>query len=138
MYSRILAIDYGEKRIGLALTDLMQMFAKPFKTIPNEGNKKTIVAIMDIIKEKDVSLVVLGLPLGLEGQHTDKTREILAFHEILKESLETPITLWDERLTTYEAKQELIKMGYNPIKGREIIDAVAAYMILRNYLKANQ
>ncbi len=133
-----MAIDYGEKRIGLALTDLMQMFAKPFETIPNEGKKKVFAKLNDLIKEKEVSLVVLGLPLGLEGQHTDKTREILRFHEALEKAIETPIVLWDERLTTYEAKQELIKMGYNPIKGRKVIDAVAAYMILRNYLKANQ
>ncbi|MDP8233132.1 MAG: Holliday junction resolvase RuvX [Candidatus Zophobacter franzmannii] len=130
-----MAVDYGEKRIGIAHTDLLQMFAKPFKTIPNQGPEKTILAINELIKEKEVSTLVLGLPLGLEGQETAKTREVLAFAEILRAGITVPLEMWDERLTTYEAKLELIKMGYDPIKGRKLIDALAAYMILRSYLE---
>jgi putative Holliday junction resolvase len=137
MYSRLLAIDYGEKRIGLALTDLMQIFAKPFETMANEGYTKTIRQINQLVVEKQVSKVILGLPLGLEGQETDKTREVLAFAEKLKPELSVPLEMWDERLTTYEASQELRKMGYDPIKGRKLIDAMAAYMILKSYLEAH-
>ncbi|MBN2829797.1 MAG: Holliday junction resolvase RuvX [Candidatus Cloacimonetes bacterium] len=138
MYSRIMAIDYGEKRIGLAITDLMQMFAKPFDTIPNEGKEKTINQIKLLIQEKQISRVVLGLPLGLEGQETDKTREVLKFSEVLKTGISVPVEMWDERLSTYEASQELRKMGYDPIKGRKYIDAMAAYMILKSYLEAKE
>ncbi|HNX01444.1 MAG TPA: Holliday junction resolvase RuvX [Candidatus Cloacimonadota bacterium] len=133
--SRILAIDYGEKRIGLALSDPMQIFSKPYKVVQFKSKKDFIENVLEVIKEQDVELVVLGLPWGFEGQETKKTLEVRKFGEYLQTQIPVPLKFWDERLTTSEANAELKKMGYDYIKAREFVDAVAASLILRSYLE---
>lgn len=132
---RILAIDYGEKRIGLALTDPMQIIAKPFQTVPFKSNASFIETLLQIIKEQEIGLVILGLPWGSEGQETKKTREVKKFGVYLETQLPIPLAYWDERFSTAEANSELKKMGYDFMKAREFVDAVAASLILRSYLE---
>jgi putative holliday junction resolvase len=132
---RILAIDYGEKRIGLALTDPMQIIAKPFQTVPFKSNASFIETLLQIIKEQEIGLVILGLPWGSEGQETKKTLEVKKFGVYLETQLPIPLAYWDERFSTAEANSELKKMGYDFMKAREFVDAVAASLILRSYLE---
>jgi putative holliday junction resolvase len=132
---RILAIDYGEKRIGLALTDPMQIIAKPYQTVQFQSKAILVTTLLQIIKEQDVSLVILGLPWGSEGQETKKTLEVKKFGIYLESQLPVPMEFWDERFSTAEANSELKKMGYDFMKAREFVDAVAASLILRSYLE---
>jgi putative Holliday junction resolvase len=135
MLSRILAIDYGEKRVGIALSDPLQMFAKPFKVLPNTSCEFIVAEIISLISEQQVSLVVLGMPWGAEGQETRKTLEVKEFGNYLQTVLPVPLVFWDERFSTAEANSELKKMGYNYLQAREFVDAVAASLILRSYLE---
>jgi putative holliday junction resolvase len=132
---RILAIDYGEKRIGLALTDPLQMIAKPLQTIQFQSKKSFVETLLPIIREQAVGLVILGLPWGSEGQETMKTLEVKKFGTFLQSQLPVPLEYWDERFSTAEANSELKKMGYDYLAAREFVDAVAASLILRSYLE---
>jgi putative holliday junction resolvase len=132
---RILAIDFGTKRIGLALSDPLQMISKPLQTVQFQSNSDFIEILHEIIKKQDVGLIVLGLPMGLQGQDTKKTLEVKKFGKMLESRLPIPIIYWDESFSTAEANSELKKMGYDFMKAREFVDAVAASLILRSYLE---
>lgn len=133
--TRIMAIDYGERRIGIALTDPLKMFSKPYKVLENKGKKLFLEELEGIIKEQNVSEVILGYPLGESGQITKKTLEIEKLHKFLIGKLSVEIILHDERFSTIDANEELKKLGYNYMDAKKVIDMVAASMILKSYLK---
>ncbi len=137
MESRILAVDYGEKRIGLALSDPMRIFAKPYETIPNSGIEQLILKLNEIIREKQVGEVILGIPWGVEGNETPKTIETREILTILQDRLSVPVSGIDERYTTSDANDLLKEMGYDWKKSRTVIDAMAACLILKRYLERN-
>ncbi len=130
---RVLAIDYGEVRVGIALSDPLRILATPFVVLKNDGN--LLENIKKIIIEKQVSQIVLGLPINLKGKDSKKTEEIREFYRNLKDYMSLPIELVDERFTTYEANAELKKMGYSVKESRKVIDKIAASLILKSYLK---
>ena len=135
--SRILAIDHGTVRIGLAISDPLRIFAKPLKVIPNQGFRAVSTQILDLIKDQEVGLVLLGLPLAIDGSKTPKTLEVEKFGEKLKRLLEVELIFWDERYSSSEAEAELRKLGYSWQESRSLRDAMAAAMILKNYLEHN-
>jgi len=137
MAERILAIDYGEKRIGLALSDPMQMFAKPYETIPNNGFDGIVSTLSGIIADKQVGIIIVGIPLSLEGYDTAKTKETREFHERLKELMPVQVIGVDERYTTSDANELLKEMGMNWKQARKVIDSMAACLILKRYLERN-
>lgn len=128
---RILGIDYGEKRVGLALSDPLQMIASPYNTIPN--NPKLVTKIQSIIKEKDVKIVVVGLPKGMKGQVTAQTENVNRFIELLMDK-NIIVELIDERLTSVSAEKALIKQGIKTGHNKGLIDQTAAAIILQQYL----
>ena len=130
---RLMGIDFGEVRIGVALSDPLQIFSQPFRVVPN--NENTISEIRKIIKSEEVGKIILGLPLNLEGEDTKKTLEVREFSEILKSNVNIPVIFWDERYTSVEANEELKQMGYSIAESRKVIDKVAASIILRNYME---
>lgn len=132
---RLLAIDYGEKRIGIALSDPLKMFSKPFKVLSNSGKQKFIAELKDLIREQSVSKVILGHPLGESGQETKKTLEVQKIHKLLVKSLDVEVILHDERFTSVDANNELKKLGYNYMEAKKVIDMVAASMILKSYME---
>jgi putative Holliday junction resolvase len=130
---RILCLDYGEKRIGLALSDPLKIIAYPYKTIINFGLKNLKYEIKKIIANETVESIVIGLPIGLNGKDTIQTQKVREFRlQIL--DLNIPIYFEDERLSSLAAaksmKMEKIKTGFN--KG--IIDKRAAAIILQQFL----
>lgn len=130
---RILCLDYGEKRIGLALSDPLKIIAYPYKTIINFGLKSLKYEIKKIIASETVESIVIGLPIGLNGKDTIQTQKVREFRlQIL--DLNIPIYFEDERLSSLAAaksmKMEKIKTGFN--KG--IIDKRAAAIILQQFL----
>ncbi len=132
---RILAIDYGKKRMGLAVTDPMQMIAQPLATID-------AAEIMNYLKayfsREQVDMIVLGEPRHLDGKDTDATPLVKEFEEKLKANFPAhPITKIDERLTSRMAKQTLIDAGYKKSdrRNKKLVDTVAAALILQTYLE---
>ena len=128
---RILGIDYGEKRVGLALSDPMHMIASPYKTIPN--NHDLIVAIQSIMKAEIVEIVVVGLPKGMKGQETAQTKHVNSFVENLNQN-DIKVELVDERLTSISAKKALVEQGIKTGHNKGLIDQTEAAIILQQYL----
>ena len=133
---RVLAIDYGEKRVGLALSDPLRIFAKPYLVVPNTGFKPLVARLTGIIESQQVGLVVLGMPYAIEGGDTLKTTETKAFKLKLEKRLDVPVVAWDERYSTADAISELIKLGYGWKERRQLQDAMAATVILKDYLES--
>ncbi|MCD8479497.1 MAG: Holliday junction resolvase RuvX [Candidatus Cloacimonetes bacterium] len=130
-----MALDYGTKRIGVAISDPLQLFAKPHSVIPNTNPEDVLIAIQALINSQSVELIVLGMPYAIDGSHTPKTIETEEFAKILKESLTIPVYTWDERYSSQEAEAELRTMGKSWQDARKMVDAMAAAMILKSYLE---
>ncbi len=130
-----MALDYGEKRIGLALSDPLKIFAKPYRVLANLGFDSLVAELKDIIAQQRVDLLLVGIPYAIDGGNTPKTDETLAIFEQLKTALDVKIIGWDERYSSDEAHKELKKMGYSWQEARNLVDAMAAAMILKSYLK---
>ena len=130
---RFLGIDYGDSRIGLAISDPNKIIASPFKTIKNEGFDKTKEKIFDIIKENEIELIVLGLPLGLSGSDTTQTQRVRMFQDFIKD-LDIPIHMQDERLSSLSAKKSLIQQKIKTGHNKHLIDSTAAAIFLQHYL----
>ncbi len=135
---RILAIDYGQKNIGLALTDPMRLFAKPYHTIPNHSDEQVLKEIQDVVRSQAVGKIVLGLPISVAGLDTQKTNEVRRFFELLSQSVNVPVFLWDERYTTADAKDILIRKGLSIKESKKVIDQTAAALILKSFLEGNK
>ncbi len=134
---RVLAVDYGSKRIGLAISDPLRIFAKPLKVIPNQGFKHTLAELRATLAEHEVTLLICGMPYAIEGGDTPKTTETKAFMAKLAAALEIPVLPQDERYSSAEAERELIRLGYDWTKRRGIQDAMAAALILKSYLEGS-
>jgi len=137
MQYRLLAVDYGEKRIGLALSDPMRIFAKPLKTIPNNSLEEIVELLKTVISEKQVGKLIVGIPWSLEGTETAKTAETKEFLAQLSDRLDIPVVGWDERYTTDDANELLKEMGMDWKKARSVIDAMAACLILKRFMERN-
>jgi putative Holliday junction resolvase len=132
---RILAIDYGLRRVGLAVTDPMQMLAIPLDTI---DTTKIIQYLKDYILRENVETIILGFPKNMDGNDTDATPIVEKFNIELNTNFPNiPIKLVDERLTSRMAKQTLIDAGYKKKdrKNKKLVDTVAAALILQTYLE---
>ncbi|HIF83247.1 MAG TPA: Holliday junction resolvase RuvX [Candidatus Marinimicrobia bacterium] len=130
---RVLGIDYGDSRIGLAMSDPIKIIASPFKTIRNEGNEKCLQVFQSLIKEKDVEAIVVGLPIGLKGQETAQTKKVREFVNLLY-ALKLPIHLEDERLSSVSAEKSMIQQNIKTGHNKGLIDQRAAAIILQQFL----
>lgn len=135
MSGRIMALDYGEKRIGVAFSDPLQIFAKPFCTLQNAGFSSVFAQIKELCAEHAVSEIVVGVPYAIDGTNTPKTLETLDFIQALQIAQSLPIIKWDERYSSQEAEAELKMMGKSWQEARQLVDAMAAALILKNYLE---
>ena len=130
---RVLGIDYGDSRIGLAMSDPLKIIASPFKTIRNEGNEKCLQVFQSLIKEKDVEAIVVGLPIGLKGQETAQTKKVREFVNLLY-ALKLPIHLEDERLSSVSAEKSMIQQNIKTGHNKGLIDQRAAAIVLQQFL----
>lgn len=132
---RILGIDHGEVRLGLAISDELGMLAHPLTTLDGREKFNAIGRkLQEIILEKNVERVVLGLPRNMNGTYGPAAEKVREFAEKLKPVLSVPIVLWDERMTTQQAQRSLHDAGRNVKNSRKVIDQVAAVIILQSYL----
>jgi putative Holliday junction resolvase len=132
----ILALDLGRARIGVAISDELQLLAHPLETIP--ADKQATARLAQIIREKKVDHVVVGIPRQMNGQIGVAATEALAFVEKLRAVLPCPVVTWDERLTTVAAHRALRDAGKKTRDTRAYVDQVAAQMILQGYLDRRQ
>ena len=128
----ILALDYGRARIGIAISDELQLLAHPLETI--SANQQPAARITEIVREKKVDRVVVGVPRQMNGQIGSAASEVLTFVEKLRAILPCPVVTWDERLTTAAAHRALRDVGKRTRHTRGYVDQVAAQMILQSYL----
>ena len=129
---RILGIDFGKKRVGIAVSDPLGLTAQPFDVL--ENNKRLISMIKEICKEKEVSLIVIGLPKSLSGELNTSARDAIYFSEKLKAGIDIPVEMYDERFSTSLVQQAFRQTGVSEKKGRSVIDKMAAAIILSDYL----
>jgi putative holliday junction resolvase len=132
---RILAIDYGKKRIGLALSDELGMTAQPLQVLAHKNRKEDVRRLREICRAKGVRLIVVGHPLHITGEAGDMAEEAARFATRLRKELGIPVELADERLTTWEAEQTLAEMGGAKRRKDAPLDDVAAAILLREYLE---
>lgn len=133
-YKRILGIDYGDVRIGLALSDLMKIIASPFKVISNNGIDQSVDCISKIIRENEVDKVVIGLPVNMDGTEGERAVITRKFAEKIKNNNDVEIIFQDERLSSVEAEDILINANVSRENRKHIIDKLSATIILENYL----
>lgn len=137
---RGLGIDYGERRIGLALSDATGLLASPWKTIANDANvgaaaQRLAIEIGALIAEEDgLALVVIGLPRRLSGEPNDQTARVQKLAELLRATVSIPIELQDERLTSHAADELLAARERDWRKRKQQLDAMAAALILQDHL----
>lgn len=135
---RILAVDYGKARIGLAITDMNKTIAYPYKTVKAAfAIEKSVSNFIDAVKERvnEIETIIIGMPVLLNGKTTDMTLEVTRFAEILKTKINIPIKFTDERLSSVIAERHLKEnLKLNRKKRSEFIDSVSATILLQNYL----
>ncbi len=137
---RICAIDFGEKKIGLAISDLSKQIAFPFQTIITQKNDSlTAQAILNILREKTpIDLFVIGLPLHMDGKASPMSEKVKAFGEILKTVSSIEIVYFDERLSSKQVDNRLKEQNFSRKKRAEASDVLAAQLILEAYLNLLQ
>jgi putative Holliday junction resolvase len=135
---RILAIDHGEKQIGLALSDPTATIASPLKVIRHVSRLMDAAQVANLASENNVVLIVIGQSFDEEGKPNLAGRRAAKFAEALKEQTQVPIILWDESFSTQDARATRIEMGVSRKKRAGHVDELAAVMILRSYLDANR
>ncbi len=130
---KYLAIDYGSKRIGLAMCDRSETITSPYSVLQNR--KGLLEKIADIITGEDIEVVVIGLPLNMDDSQGPQARLVRKFAEQLAKFINVPIHFHDERLSTFGAEQKLIDAGVKKGKKKKILDAIAAAEILQSFLE---
>jgi putative holliday junction resolvase len=136
---RVLAIDYGERRVGVAISDPTATFAQPLTVLRRRAGKRPPVqALADLVIEHDVKHIVIGLPLTLAGDDSDWTLEVRAFGAKLAERTGITVTLADERFTSVAAERAVRSVGLkrSQREQKERVDSAAAMLILQAYLDA--
>ena len=134
---RILGVDYGDSRIGLAISDQTKSIAFPFKTIKNNNSIDSLIEFFrKLMVEKKIESIVLGLPLGMNGKDTNQTKKVRLFSKSIK-ILGLPVFFQDERLTSISAKKSLIKENIKTGHNKWKIDERAATIFLQQFLDMN-
>ncbi|HEX2056093.1 MAG TPA: Holliday junction resolvase RuvX, partial [Nitrospiraceae bacterium] len=133
---RILALDHGTKRIGIALSDELGWTAQPLETYHRRTPEADVRYIDRLVREHDVAEVVIGLPLRLTGERGPAAQAVQAFADQLQGVLTVPVNTWDERMTTKSAEELLIAADVSRKKRKGVVDRVAAAILLQSYLES--
>ena len=131
---RALGLDVGEKRIGVALSDIMGVLASPLTVIDASDKQTALHNIIEICNSNEVERIVVGLPRSMDGSIGVQARKVEAFCDSLAKAVDIPIDKWDERLSSVAADRAMITAGTKKDKKKELRDAIAAALILQGYL----
>ena len=133
---RIMGIDYGDARTGVAMSDLLCSLVGSTTVVPSRNTEKAIADIVRMAKENEVGTIVVGLPRNMDGSEGSRAELCRQFADQLKEATGLEIVMWDERRTTVEAHNILSQHNYHGQKRKNTVDAVAASLILEGYLNS--
>lgn len=131
---KIMGIDYGDARTGVAISDLLCSIVGTTAVVPSRNKEKAIADIVRMAKENEVGEIVVGLPKNMDGTEGVRAQLCREFAQLLREATGLPVAMWDERRTTVEAHNILSAHNYHGKKRKETVDAVAASLILEGYL----
>ena len=129
-----MALDVGNKRIGVALSDELQILAQPLYTIHRKGIERDIEEIVKIITDNNVEEVIVGLPKNMDGTTGFQGEKTIKFAEVLRQSTNRPLIMWDERMTTISARRIMIENDVKQKDKKNLVDTIAAVVILETYL----
>lgn len=132
---RILAIDFGSRRMGLALSDPLGITAQGIETLQRKNKRADFARLQDIIRQHQVAEIVLGLPLKLSGEPGPQAEKVTQFAEELRQKFKLPVHLWDERLTSAQANRILREAELSIQKRAQAVDRMAAVLILQSFLE---
>jgi len=133
---RILALDHGTVRIGVALSDELKMMASPLEFIPAEPFAEVLTRLKALVREKEVELIVIGMPRNMDGSYGPAAEKVREFATALKDALAIPLKMWDERLSSTQANRMMAEGGVKRDKRKEKVDGMAAAIFLQSYLDA--
>lgn len=131
---RILALDPGTKRIGVAVSDELKMIATPLEYIPAEPFAGFLARLKELLREKEVELILVGMPRNMDGSYGPAALQVQAFVAVLKDTVAVPIKTWDERLTSAMANRFLVQGRVRRDQRKEKVDKTAAAILLQGYL----
>ena len=131
---RILALDHGSKRIGIAVSDELKVIAQPLEFVAAEPFADVLVRLTELVRDKQVELILVGMPRNMDGTYGPAALKVQDFIAALKGALTVPIRTWDERLTSAQANRVLIQGNVRRDKRKEKVDKMAAAILLQSYL----
>jgi len=131
---RILALDFGEKRIGVAVSDALNIIAQSVGTIERKGIKNDLKKIQELVREYDASRLIVGLPLNMNGTKGKSADSAIGFVDEIKKEIQVEVEMMDERLTTAQGERILLEADVSRKNRKKNLDKIAAQLILQNYL----
>lgn len=131
---RILALDHGTKRIGVAVSDELKLIATPLEFIPAEPFAAFLERLKQILREKEVELVLIGLPRNMDGSYGPAALKVQAFVAVLRDAITIPVQTWDERLTSAQANRFLLEGNVRREDRKQKVDKMAAAILLQSWL----
>ncbi len=135
---RIIALDYGERRIGVAVSDEACIIAMPLCVIEVKSVRQVMAELKLICAEKDAGRIIVGMPLNMNGSAGPRAEKTVGFVKTLQETLQIPVKTWDERLSSKMAERSLIEFDVSRGRRKRVIDKLAAQVILQGYLDSNE
>ncbi len=135
---RLLGLDFGRRRIGVAVSDELGLTAQPVLTLVRKSAKQDLRSLGRLLRKFDCAAIVVGDPLHLSGDVSPLATQARAFAQLLREAFSMPVHLWDERLSSAEAHRHLEAAGRPASTHREVVDQVAAVLILQSFLDAHR
>jgi len=131
---RALGLDIGSKRIGVAISDQSGMIAQALETIVSAGSERDLRRLLEIVRDYDVTEIVIGVPYNMDGSEGPQVEKVRKFKDLISTNIDVPVYEWDERLTTVAAERALLEADMSRAKRRKVIDKVAAALILQGHL----
>lgn len=131
---RIIALDHGTRRIGVATSDELQIIASPLEYIPAEPFEAVVARLLVLIREKEVELILIGMPRNMDGTYGPAAQKVKEFIAALQPQVSIPIKTWDERLTSAQANRILLQANVRRDKRKQNVDKMAAAILLQSYL----
>ena len=132
---RILAVDYGERRTGLAVSDELGFTAQGLDTIIVSSEEEIVPRVAAIAREKGADRIVVGLPLNMDGTESEKSGKVRAFGEVLSRETLLPVIFWDERMTSMQAHRVMQAMEKKASRNKHMVDRISATLILQEYMR---
>ncbi len=131
---RVLALDYGQKRVGVAISDALLLMAHGRETWHYRSPRELLERVQEFTKQESIGLIVVGLPRNMDGTEGEMSQKVRAFVAVLEQHVRVPVIVWDERLSSLQAQRTLTGLGKTVRQQRQIVDQLAAVFILQSYL----